>query len=263
MDTVAVGNSRQRQPSKKLKKDRAFTLTWNNPPDTVDTLIPNLMGEGGKWVFQHEKGDSGTHHVQGVVRFANARTLKQVTDIFPKCHIEVCKNWKASVKYCSKSDTAIGEPISNCLPERIKDLFDRSEMADWMIDVEEIISKPPDPRKIYWFWEKEGGRGKTTFCKHICLHNKKAVYVSGKAKDILFALSKMKVKPNIILLDVPRSTADYVSWQALESVKNGIFFSGKYESSMVMMNIPHVLCFANTPPDVSMLSADRWVIREI
>lgn len=245
-----------------VKKNRAFCLTWNNPPDTADTLIPRVL-EKGKWCFQRERGESGTEHIQGCVRFTNARTLKQVRDLFVKCHVEVCKDWKAAVKYCSKDETRIGETVSNCLPKRIRDLFDRSEMADWMVEIEAIISEPPHPRKIYWYWEPDGGRGKTTFCRHHCLKNEKAFYMSGKAHDILSAIAKAKHKPELIFLDIPRSIAGYASYQALENLKNGIFFSGKYEGCMVLMEIPHIICFANCPPDTTMLSEDRWVIREI
>lgn len=258
LDTVAEGNSR----TSATRRSRTFFLTWNNPPDTADTEIPRVM-DGGKYCFQHEMGESGTHHIQGVVRFPNARSLKQVRDSFIKCHVEVCKDWKAALKYCSKAETRIGNTISNCLPAQIIDLFDRSEMADWMLEVEDILSRKPDARKIYWYWEPDGGRGKTTFCKHICIRNPQAIYVSGKASDIKCAVAAMENKPEIILLDVPRSATEYISWQGLECLKNGIFFSGKYESTMVLMNIPHVICFANAPPDTSMLSMDRWVIKEI
>jgi hypothetical protein len=49
----------------------------------------------------------------------------------------------------------------------------------------------------------------------------------------------------------------------MENVKDGLFFSTKYESGMVRYNPPHVIVFANVPPDVTKMSADRWVIKEI
>jgi len=49
----------------------------------------------------------------------------------------------------------------------------------------------------------------------------------------------------------------------LESIKNGLFFSGKYESTQVVMNSPHLIIFANEPPDKSKMSADRWHIVRI
>lgn len=46
----------------------------------------------------------------------------------------------------------------------------------------------------------------------------------------------------------------------IEQIKNGIYFSGKYESQMKYDKPPHVVVFSNTMPDQSKLSADRWNI---
>ncbi len=56
---------------------------------------------------------------------------------------------------------------------------------------------------------------------------------------------------------------DYVSYQALEEIKDGIFFSGKYEGGMKIFNSPHVICFANFSPAEHKLSGDRWVVEEV
>ena len=46
----------------------------------------------------------------------------------------------------------------------------------------------------------------------------------------------------------------------MEAIKNGCFFSGKYESGMVRFNSPHILVFANEPPERTKLSQDRWCV---
>lgn len=56
---------------------------------------------------------------------------------------------------------------------------------------------------------------------------------------------------------------NYVSYEAIESVKDGIFFSGKYESGMTIFNQPHIICFANFAPDIGKMSSDRWKIFEL
>lgn len=70
-------------------------------------------------------------------------------------------------------------------------------------------------------------------------------------------------RPQVVMIDVARTNMERFNYQALEQIKNGIFFCGKYESKMVVMNIPHVVVFANEPPEQSSLSADRWEIQEI
>lgn len=65
--------------------------------------------------------------------------------------------------------------------------------------------------------------------------------------------------PQIVIWDVPRSVEDHISWQAIESVKNGFFYSGKYEGGQCMFDNPHVVIFANIPPPKGHLSEDRIV----
>lgn len=68
---------------------------------------------------------------------------------------------------------------------------------------------------------------------------------------------------NTIIIDLSRSMEDHVPYEAIEDIKNGIFFSGKYESKMIVRNNPIVIIFANFEPDTSKLSKDRWVITKI
>ena len=66
-----------------------------------------------------------------------------------------------------------------------------------------------------------------------------------------------------VIFHYVRSMEDYVSYAAIEEVKDGMFYNGKYESSMVIYNPPHIICMANFPPDLDKLSKDRWVVRYI
>jgi hypothetical protein len=52
----------------------------------------------------------------------------------------------------------------------------------------------------------------------------------------------------LVICDVPRAAGNFVNYGALEQVKNGLFFSSKYESEMAVFNPPHVICFANSKP---------------
>jgi len=65
------------------------------------------------------------------------------------------------------------------------------------------------------------------------------------------------------VFDIPRTNIDYLNYEAIESIKNGCFFSGKYECTQVIMNCPHVIIFANSPPLEHKLSIDRWHIINI
>lgn len=198
-------------------------------------------------------------HIQGYfespVKVRPTEKFKTKKSRFFKC----TKSELANVNYCSKEGRRIltniemRQPIHNPLEGRI--------LYDWQKKILDILINPPDDRTIYWFWDTRGNRGKTSLCKHICM-TRQAIYLSGKSADIKACISEyVKTKDlHIALFDFVRSTEEYISYEALEAVKNGIFFSGKYESQMCMFNSPHIICFANFPPDYNKLSKDRWKV---
>ena len=131
----------------------------------------------------------------------------------------------------------------------------------WQKRILEIISEEPDDRTIWWFWEPFGGIGKTAFAKYL-VAKCGATFLGGKAADMQFAIAKAFGEtgrtPEVVVMNFPRSMEGKISYQGLESIKDMLFFSGKYESQMIVGNSPHVIVFANWEPDVSKLSADRW-----
>lgn len=61
-----------------------------------------------------ERGDAGTTHAQGYVRFTKVKTLRMCTKIIPRAHFEIRKGTEEqAVAYCKKEDTRIrcGEEI--------------------------------------------------------------------------------------------------------------------------------------------------------
>lgn len=215
-------------------------------------------------VYQTEQGEQGTVHIQGCAEFKNARAFSSLHRMVPKAHWEKARDWDSLVAYCQKSDSRIEGP-SNCigLPVPVIDYWDDSRASDWQREVLETVAGVPDMRKIHWFVDSVGNSGKTTIARHICLTYSTAIYLGGRPSDIKSAIASLDVKPTICIFDLCRTQEQRVSYQALEEVKNGIFFSGKYESGMVVFNIPHVIVFSNFRPDLSALSDDRWDVHTI
>ena len=128
--------------------------------------------------------------------------------------------------------------------------------------MEEIKIEPND-RSIIWYVDKIGGRGKSVFTKYL-VYTRNALLLSGKGADMKYCLKNYIDKtgePNVIVIDVPRSSLNYISYTGIEEIKNGCFCSNKYESSMVLMNCPHIYVFANELPDYTQMSEDRWDVR--
>lgn len=125
--------------------------------------------------------------------------------------------------------------------------------------ITELTTTEPHDRHIIWIYDKKGNNGKTHLAKYL-VDNHNAFYTNGgKHADILYAY---KGQP-IVILDYPRDSEEYVSYGMIEQLKNGIFFSPKYESQMKRFNTPHVVVMANFKPDTTKMSRDRWDIREV
>lgn len=82
---------------------RAFTFTINN--DTYDDLSLFIHHQPYRYIcFGFEKGDkTQTEHIQGYVYFDNLHSMKQVSKIFPRAHLEIAKgNLYQNKDYTSK-----------------------------------------------------------------------------------------------------------------------------------------------------------------
>lgn len=253
--------------SKAKHRSRVWIGTFNNPasgvgcsPQQMSQLLDLLHPSA--YVFQLEEGASGTPHYQLAVSVKNAIVLPSW--VHSAIHWESARNgFKTCAEYCSKKEGRIAGPWT--LGYEVKaDEMDSIVLYPWQQRLKAIIEAIPSPRLIYWFWDPVGNTGKTTFCKYI-VSRYSAIYLDGKAADCKCAVASFVKRKTlkIAVFDFVRSKEDYVSYEALESIKNGIFFSGKYESGMVVYSIPHVICFANFAPDVTKLSHDRWFVREI
>jgi len=257
-----VGNTRT-PPSKH------WFFTLNNPEEAdIDVwrlAVPtNILS---KFVVQLERGKEGTIHLQGNVCFNKKVRPKGIAPFNDKYHWEKTKNSKAAYEYCQKDDTRIEGPWIYGID--IKDDFILPELREWQKELWDILNVKADDRTIHWWYDKIGGMGKTTLAKHIVTSERfkdKALYLSGKASDCKYAVSlhiEKKKKLDVVIFDFTRSTENYVSYEAIESIKNGIFFNTKYESGMCVYPSPHIICLSNFEPDIHKLSADRWRIRDI
>lgn len=91
-------------------RSRMWFLTHNNyTQEDIDTLTQ----VEGDFIFQEEVGENGTPHLQGFIKFKNARTFLSMKKINGKTHWEKAKNPEACKNYCQKLKTRVGKIHTN------------------------------------------------------------------------------------------------------------------------------------------------------
>lgn len=257
-----VGNTlADAQPSVKARK---WLFVWNNYTSKEMEQMEQWCKENcDKYTFQEEKGSSGTPHLQGYWDFKNPRSFASLKKIFPKLHIEKCNNAKRVEAYCRKEETRNGATFTNVVPERELKLI--TVLRPWQQSIIDQIKEEPDDRTVNWVFDKTGCMGKTVFSKYLFAKHKAIIATGGGNKDIACLLATLKNEGRNLndlttfIFNFPRST-EGVSYKAIESVKDGLMTSVKYESSTLVFNCPHVWIFSNEMPIEKHLSNDRWCI---
>ena len=263
MTQVDTGNNRD--GNTKSSRSRCWCFTWNNYKEEDTVYLAQELSDCVKFVFQEETGEQGTKHLQGYCEFANARSFDSMRKVLKGNHVEKVRNKQKAMAYCMKRETRTGRMWLKGIAAPVQRALRDEVMYDWQKEIWNKIKEEPDDRKVMWYWEKDGGKGKTTLARDICItYPDEAIYVGGRASDMKYAIAKMITEGKnlrIVIIDVCR--AGGVDYEGIEAIKNGIFFTTKYESGMVVFNKPHVIVFSNNQPDRDALSADRWLVREI
>jgi len=141
---------------------------------------------------------------------------------------------------------------------------DLHELYEWQSDLKATLELPADDRKIIFVVDKPGNHGKTWFAKqYVKMHSDAQYMEPGKKADMAYAL---KSHIRVLFLNVTRSVAsdqmDYL-YSFIESVKDGMVFSPKYESHTKYLGKVHVVVMMNQEPNMILLSSDRYVMIEL
>lgn len=202
---------------------------------------------GGPWIHGHKPMKAqGARADVAAVRDAikGGMKRKQILEEFP---LEYAK-FPKFVHECL--DEYAAAP-----PSPIRDVA----LRVWQQTLVDKLSLPANDRTVHWVVDREGNKGKTFLSKYLVQEHGAFYCPGGKHSDLAYLYAYQ----SIIVFDFCRDQEDRVPYALIESFKNGLIFSAKYESRMKIIRPPHVVCFANFAPDESKLSGDRWWIRHI
>lgn len=237
-----------------------FTWSEEDCPRCQVCQLWELLNEWcTKFWFQLEQGEDGYIHWQGIISLKTKMRMNGVKNILSnKIHLEHPINFFKAIAYCQKTDTRLLGPFN----KEQKPIKTISILRNWQADLLKKVEGEPDDRKIIWIFDKEGGNGKSQLIKY-CMKNKTNYYGlnSAKTSDIAFAMKGKN--PHCILFNITRTKMDYFNYEAVESLKDGLIFSPKYESGMLIFNSPHIIIMSNDGPDISTMTLDRWEIYKI
>lgn len=255
-------------PRRNRNRSRGWCFTLNNYSESEKNAVIDCCENADRsaYVVQEERGENGTPHLQGFVHFANQVSFSTIRQWNPRIHWERTHSVAASVAYCSNPDKRVGRIWCRgfTISERDLRIIREDSFYPWQRELREELLGEPHMRNITWYCDAVGGCGKTAFARFLMKNVVHTLFVSsGRATDIAYQIIKTAWDPKIVVFNLPRSAEQAMSYASLESVKDGIIYSGKYEGGSKLFPPPHVLVFANFFPDLTKLSLDRWDIREL
>lgn len=262
-NSSSVGNTKTTHIKQVAPSKRWCFVLNNYTQDEIDCLVPKFQEYCKKYIVAKEVGEFGTPHLQGFFEF---HTKRRPIGVFNNIRLHFDKARACDldqVIYCSKEGSVIEKYGMPNIPRPLKVI---NPNRPFQQEILEIVKAIPCDRKIFWYFG-EGGIGKTQFCKYLS-HKHGAICLSGKGADVRNGVCEyLKTNgdtPELVLFPIPRSyNTEYLSYEALENIKDMYFYSGKYEGGMINGNPPHLIVFANEPPDISKMSKDRWEIHHI
>jgi len=227
--------------------------------DELSSLCQTLPTISKKAIVAEEVGEQGTPHLQCYI---SLKVKKRITELqsqhpcFKRCSFRKCRNEEALEEYVQKDGKIHlkwGYPTPITI---IQDLY------PWQKEIEKLCMDKPDARKINWYWEQTGNIGKSAFVKYMVVKHKALFCDGGKKADIINLVFNNDMDTcKIVIWDIPRANLGSISYTSLEAIKNGLVCNTKYETGVKAFNPPHIIVFANSPPETpEKLSTDRWNI---
>lgn len=148
--------------------------------------------------------------------------------------------------------------------------FENAQLNGWQQQLNDMLNGPVDDRKVYWFVDYLGGKGKTWFCNYRevtdqqCLVLANVSSLSNINDFVRNYIEETSTFPTTIIIDLPRTFEDRDSvYTIIEAMKNGRLTCTKYKGKRILMAPPHLVVFSNWNPDLTKLSQDRWRVEEL
>lgn len=142
-------------------------------------------------------------------------------------------------------------------------VLEENPLNEWQKWLHDKLIVEAEDRTIDFYVDKEGGKGKSYFCRWMLSKYPERVQVlsGGKRDDLACAVD---ISKRIFLFNLPRGGIEYLQYTILEQLKDRIVFSPKFHSTTkVLKYVVHVVVFCNEDPDLTKMTSDRYVINNL
>lgn len=278
-----LGNTETKSQPKKAQQiaTKRYCFTKNDIPQNEEEAKVFYSSYSAKLkevkniifhIFSLELGENKTFHLQGYIELEIKARITELKKFESGAHFEPCKgNRDDNISYCSKNDEThiIGPTIYDkskepkYTPQQLR-ILPEDKLYRWQKKALEIARGEIDDRDIYWFWSKETGTGKTQVNKHLMYYDS-FDFVDGDKGNIMCAIvgddGKKEIKKGYVFNFSNDKDLNKVSYTAMENMKDGLIFSGKYKSGGMLIPPLQVIVMANGPPACKL--TNRWKVYEI
>lgn len=245
-----------------------WDFTYSAEHTTKEILEKFLRTHCKKWTFQKESGDeTGYVHYQGRISLNVRRRIGECiklwqTEGLEKVRITITSNTNRDNDfYVIKPDGRLEGPWRDTDIDEANipwDLEDIKEPYPWQ---QYVLEDRKTKRDINVIVDEIGHIGKSSLAKYM-VWNKKGMFLPlfESHKELVGAVCDMP-EQQLYVLDCPRSidiTKANQLWGAIEAIKNGMVYDGRYHFRYKIFGCPEVWVFMNAVPDDTLMSRDRW-----
>lgn len=281
VETPAEGNTNSAGDNPEIQRIYFcgdFFYDWSNDIETIETIpfVKLLKQISKKGIVGLEiSPTTGNKHIQYFIGLKTKKRWKEVKNLFNSQkfypNINICiGNEEQNVIYCKKEGLYHSWNIKDPPPPppepQKKPLKHCCMLNTWQTHlVDFLLNTEPSWREVLWFWSDKGKIGKTQFIRYMTIEHTATfgnVSKYGNMMNLVFGVDWDIY--NIFFLTVTAEQKNKISYSGLESLKDGLISNMKsYKNQSKIINPPHIVVFANHPPDYEKIKEDRWFVFEL
>lgn len=138
----------------------------------------------------------------------------------------------------------------------LKKEADYIKLKEWQEEAIDILLAQKD-REVLFIVDEKGGQGKSFLTDYLIARYNAIAFDNGKSADIKYGYNGQA----LVIFDLCRCELEFINYGVIENIKNGRFFSTKYECKQKVYPVkPKVVVMMNEMPDKSKLSEDRFIV---